>query len=173
MKLKWKCKVRKVCVNSSNKWVNFIILRKFCKEMRCFLEKITQLEKIGCQDLFLCLKSILRDVFIWSIVIQNECVLRFYRTIHGLMYISTSRSTLSKLAWSSFVLAGFGHCRLFDLQLLHGNARITYFHLHFHPLNLIPCQSCKKASLDCTIIGTLKIFCSNLHIFSKCSQNVR
>ena len=28
-------------------------------------------------------------------------------TIHGLIYISTSRSTLGKLAWSSFVLAGF------------------------------------------------------------------
>ena len=28
-------------------------------------------------------------------------------TIHGLIYISTSRSTLGKLAWSSFVLARF------------------------------------------------------------------
>ena len=93
-------------------------------------------------------------------------------TIHGLIYISTSRSTLGKLAWSSFVLAGFGHCRLFDLQLLHGNARIAYFHLHFHPLNLIPCQSCKKSSLYCTTIGTLKVFCFNLHIFAYCSQKV-
>ena len=33
-----------MCVNLPNKWVNFIFLRKFCKETRCFLEKFTQLE---------------------------------------------------------------------------------------------------------------------------------
>ena len=31
------------CVNS-NKWVNFIFIRKYCKETRSFQEKLTQLE---------------------------------------------------------------------------------------------------------------------------------
>ena len=35
---------RKGCVNSPKKWVNFIFIRKFCKETRCFQEKFTQLE---------------------------------------------------------------------------------------------------------------------------------
>jgi len=35
-----------VCVIWPNKWVNFLILHKFWKETRCFLWKVTQLEKI-------------------------------------------------------------------------------------------------------------------------------
>ena len=35
-----------MCVNLPNIWVNYIFLRKFCKETHCFLEKITQLETI-------------------------------------------------------------------------------------------------------------------------------
>ena len=31
---------RKGCVNSPNKWVNFIFIHKFCKKTHCFLENL-------------------------------------------------------------------------------------------------------------------------------------
>ena len=93
-------------------------------------------------------------------------------TIHGLIYISTSRSTLGKLAWSSFVLARFSLAAYLISS--------SYMEMQESPISTSisthstssPCQSCKKSSFDCTTIGTLKIFCSNLHIFSDCSQKV-
>ena len=117
-------------------------------------------------------KNILRDVFSWSIVIQNECVQRFsWIDHHSRPHLHFN---LKINSWQAgmvvFCTSRVQPCRLFDLQLLLGNARIAYFHLHFNPLNLIPCQSCKKASLHCTIMVHSKYsvliytFSLNVHI---------